>query len=169
MRTDACLSKTMTEIIAAIIGVLLGFALNEFVNHVRRRSEQSQQVKAIRTLIQIEIDQNLNWLSLVSERLGKETEEDRGQKEYLLPRFLARMSIPLWSHRLWESQLPNAALALNQDTLRKVYEFHGDLDRLSEKIYAINENTNQVGYQNELYNQCVELIKKIIERGNPVK
>lgn len=158
----------MTEIIAAIIGVALGFLLNELVNYFRKRGEQQQQSKAIKTLIKIEIGQNLNWLSQVRQRLDKAHEEARGPQEIDLPNFLARMSMPVWSHRLWESQLPNVALVLSPETIRQVHEFHGDLDKILEIILAMNDNPNQVSYRKELYDQCVELINKLIQRGNPI-
>ena len=72
------------------------------------------------------------------------------------------MSMPLWSHRLWESQLPNVASTLNSESIRKAHEFHGDLDKISEMVLAINDNPNQVGYRKELYDQCVGLMNTLI-------
>jgi hypothetical protein len=158
----------MMEIVSAVIGVVLGFFLNELVNNLRKRAEKQQQFKSIKTLIQIEIDQNLAWLLQVSQRLAQEDQESNGTKEIHLPNFLGRMAMPLWSHKLWESQLPNVASALNPETIRKVHEFHSNLDKISEMALAINDNPKQFGYRNELYEQFVKLMNTLIKDGNPI-
>jgi hypothetical protein len=157
------------EIVSAVIGVVLGFLLNELVNYLRKKGEKLQQSESIKTLIKIEIDQNLAWLSQVSQRLVKADQEVNGTKEIQLPNFLGRMSMPIWSHRLWESQLPNVTSALNPESIRKAHEFHGDLDKVSEMVLAINDNPNQVGYRKELYDQCVGLMNTLIQKGNPIR
>jgi len=158
----------MTETTAALLGVVVGFVMNEAATFFRTRREERQRSQGVRTLIRIELDQNLGGLTNLDQRIQAEEGRDATTPGHLhLPAFLARMSLPAWSHTLWESQLPDVARALRPEALRKTHEFHRDLDNLSEMIVAIRDNPNQVGYRKELYDKCVGLIRSLLERGNP--
>lgn len=158
----------MADIIPAFIGlggVILGFVLSEGASYIRRRREQQQLTQAIKTLIRIEIDQNLAWLSEVAQRLDKEEQDVNRRQMFSL---LISMPMPIWSHQLWESQLVSVPSALSTEMISKVHEFHGDLDNISKLVLGIRDNPKQVTYQVELANQCVDLIKNLIRKGNPI-
>jgi hypothetical protein len=152
----------------ALAFFILGVLATEAARYLWMLYENREQAKAIKTLVKVEAEQNLSWVASLRQSLAVEETQLRGPAELQLPNFLGRMELPVWSHRIWESQLSRVATVLDSVTIRKIQEFHGELDKLTEKKIAIMQNENQAGYRKQLYNECETIMKDLIQRGSPV-
>ena len=158
----------MTETIAALAGVVIGFGLNEVAAFLRRRADDRRRGHAAKLLIRAEADHNIELLTRLAKTIDVEQKKDGPSPANLhLPAFLRRIAIPHWSHVLWESQLPEAAHALAPEALRRTHRFHADLDNITQLVQTIGENENHVNYRKELYDECIALIHSILAGGNP--
>ena len=100
--------------IVPLLGVLLGFALAQW--DARRRSRL--EAAAIRTLLRLEIDDNL--------------EEVRRYWAEAADRSLEEMLPPAWQKEAWASQLPRLPAALGEADLVRVRRFYQRLDLVAE-------------------------------------
>ena len=159
------------EIVAALIGLLgvaVGFGLNELSSWLRRRAEAKQKSKSVRRFLQLEIEQNLFGLLEVINRLEEQERAKRGPTEVVMPQFLASMSVPTWSTQVWQSQIAFIPDALNILELQRAYDFYSDLECVNELIRSLADNEQQVTYRMELYERCASLLKQIAQEGSPL-
>lgn len=122
----------MSELIAAIVAVVISIAYTEW----RTRHGQSQQGHAARTMLSLEIDQNLRSARQLKQRL------ESGRSGPLFDGNVSRASewakalvtgaMPTWNQTIWQSHQTVTAAGLNKDTLGKVAEHHGRIDRITE-------------------------------------
>jgi type II secretory pathway pseudopilin PulG len=94
------------EVVAAIVGVILGFALSEVVGWIRRNAEARQRAEAVRAILRIEIDRNRRELEAMLKSNGV---------------------LPVQSNQIWESQLRSGANALTATEIERVHDFYYEL------------------------------------------
>lgn len=123
--------------IETIIGVVFGFTLNEVATQWREKRTQRRQIRSIRALLHLEIDQNLALLGDFWTKVSEvgESEQDREQDPEKLRGRLARrlLSIPFprWTHQMWESQVGLLPIALSETEIKQVHYLQGQLDRIT--------------------------------------
>ena len=124
----------MTEAIVGVIGVLLGtalgFGLNEYAGRKQEARTEKMQVRSVRTIVSLEIEENLRllwqfWRSV--EALPDEADRDAMN----FSRRLIQVPLPGWSHGAWESQLSSLAAALTAREIRQVHVHHNRLERIT--------------------------------------
>lgn len=121
--------------IETIIGVIFGFTLNEVATRWREKRTERRQIRSVRALLRLEIDQNLALLRDFWTKVSDvgESERDREQDPDKLRSRLARRLLsfpfPRWSRQMWESQVPLLAIALSEAEIKQVQYLHGQLDR----------------------------------------
>ena len=157
----------MEETIRILVGVFAGFVLGLLGTLIQGWWKGRARSRKVKVLIRMELDDNLEGLRDLDRRIRDEEAKELPIPGHY-PSFLARVSLPVWSHTLWVSQLPDVAGALRLKALRATHEHHRDLDNLSEMIQAIRDNPAQMGYRNELYEKCRDLMRSLLARGNPV-
>lgn len=117
-----------------IAGTVLGYRLNEHNSRRREEETEEEQARAIRTLLSVEIEQNIAWLRDFVSRVKQPDGADSGKETTPLDvaRRLTQMPMPGWSHKMWESQLQWVKLALDDKQISQVHLFHKQLDRIGE-------------------------------------
>jgi len=81
-------------------------------------------------LLSLEIDQNLDLLRELWNKANQVKESDQNPN-LSKARRLVEMSLPLWSHKAWESQIPLLAIALSEKEIKQVHDFHSRLDMIT--------------------------------------
>ena len=120
-----------------IAGTMLGYRLNERNSRRRQEEAEEEQARAIRTLLSVEIEQNINWLRDFVARVKQVDGSSREPGHLDLARRLTQLPLPGWSHKMWESQLQWVKLALDDRQIGQVHLFHKQLDRITEVRAAL--------------------------------
>ena len=104
-------------IIGTLLGVILGFFLNQLIPS---KIQERKQRRSVRALLSLEIDQNLDLLRELWNKANQVKESDQNPN-LSKARRLVEMSLPLWSHKAWESQIPLLAIALSEKEIKQVH------------------------------------------------
>lgn len=120
-------------VVGIVIGTILGFVLNEIARWWREKRAEKKQIRAVRTMLSLEIDQNLALLrDFWSKTKDVDLPEDKPDRHNLiLVRRLSESPLPLWSHKMWESQMPLLATALSEEEIKQVHRHHNKLDAIT--------------------------------------
>ena len=150
----------MTDVIIGVIGsiicVLIGFLLSEIRNWIHEKSKEKKQSESVRTIISLEIEQNLSLLENFWKRLNnfikEEKDKDIKDKDSISTKLSYRfIEMPElnWNHKFVESQLSFMSLAFNKDEINKIMNFHSQLDAITEiqkKLSFIKNKADEKGY-----------------------
>jgi len=184
------------EAILGVVGIILGFALSELAAWWRQNRTEKKQARAVRTLLTIEIDQNLallrDWWSEVTD-IDSSLLYD-ADDYYLIPASrLIELPLPSWSHKMWESQSQFLAIALNHEEIRQLSEIHGGIDTIEaihsaltgayaqqqEDLRSVRSKTGSAilpfgltlrftAAARQLWPECKRAASELLTRGNPL-
>ena len=127
--------------IATLGAAFIAFVLNEYKNQKNR----NEQIKLVRTLLSIEIAQNLKILSELWNNINLEAKSIKvhpfegwildmsqdDERKVILAGKLINSNLPIWKDESWKSQHYFLPIALNENEIRIISDFYNDL-------YAIN-------------------------------
>ncbi|MGR3309264.1 MAG: hypothetical protein ACUZ77_00670 [Candidatus Brocadiales bacterium] len=172
-------------VVRIIIGTILGFGLNEITRLFREKRTEKKQAQAVRTLLSLEIDQNL---ALLRDFLGKVKHVDMSKEKpvprpLIMAQRLIELPLPCWSHKMWESQMPLLATALNEEEIRQVHLHHSKLDTITDirtKLYEEvkplrdGEISEWASYRLSekvppLWEECERIVSKLFALKNPLQ
>jgi hypothetical protein len=170
------------EIIIGFGGVLLGFILSEISTWMRERKSEQQQAEATRTLLSLEIEQNLVLLRSFWERVSKakEGKEDEEEITLLITSAIADRPLPSWSHRAWESQMGVLPQAISSHAiLGQIHTHHTELDAIAairENIFVLRKaplalvgvNVTFAWNAPALCAECERIVTELLSIGNPI-
>jgi hypothetical protein len=116
-------------VFGAIIGAILGFLLSE----LRQWTTEGKQADRVRTMLKLEIDQNISLLRENWEYWNKAIQSNKSsQKISNLCRSLRAIPLPQWSRRVWEGQVSLLPIALNEEENRKVDSLYSQLNKITK-------------------------------------
>ena len=136
------------------------------------------KAKAVRSMLESEIDANLSALVDLRNQLKEGTSEettDLRRADMFLPQ-----TRPVWSQGVFSSQILLLPLALGNDRakvdqvfrvydgLARITSIHDALTRMLEMRIMVNQPD---GFRNErerLWRQCADIISGLIKTGNPL-
>lgn len=188
----------MVETIFTIIGTILGFALNEIATRLREGRTEKRQIRAVRTMLSLEIDQNFALLRDFWSKVNQvdESEQDPDLARLRLARRLIELPLPHWSHKIWESQMPLLATALREEEIRQVHELHNRLDTITaiRSTLSALESEQQEDWRAArtesggvprsvafglsrkfdenapgLWMECERVVHEVLDKGNPLR
>jgi hypothetical protein len=182
------------KIPGVIWGVILGFSLNAIATWLQEIRAEKRQARAVRTLLSLEIDQNLEILrDFWNKMKGVDDSGQSTSKDYLrLALRLIELPLPNWSHKAWESQMSLLVRALKDQEIKQVHNFHTQLDAISgirSTLLALNVGNReeaspalllQSGLANwftkafepkasQLGEECEQIVRALLDKGNPLK
>lgn len=115
-----------TGAIIAWRGTILGF----FLNGLREYRNNRKHKRAARTMISLEVDHNLHLLrdyytevaelTISGKTIEMEARQISGES--------TELPSPVWSHKMWESQMQLLPMALTVDEIRQIHRHHTLLD-----------------------------------------
>jgi hypothetical protein len=125
----------MSELVVGLAGVVAGFILNEGATFWRKQREEVKQAKAVRTILHIEIIQNLDALHNFWDEANKfegtdNFSSDESRAHHMVGR-LRGLVFSSWSYKVWESQLPLLPNALRVDEIKQVNHFYKQLNDIT--------------------------------------
>lgn len=146
-----------------IIGLFIGFILTETGNWIHEKSKEKKQSKSVRTIISLEIEQNLSLLKdfwsklkpIVQEKQKNniDNELEEAERKKLIASEFSNKFIEMpklnWNHKFVDSQLSFMSLAFNKDEINKIMNFHSKLDAIAEiqkKLSFIKNKADEKGY-----------------------
>ncbi len=155
-------------LVGTLLGTYLGFSLSERAAKTRQVQIDRELTHSVRTVIRIEIDRNLfrlhTFLLAVQYEEAPLPRDSQGKRSAL-----RGVNLPIWSHAIWESQLPLAAKALTESEFEQVLDFHSSLDTLSIAHIDMRDRSDNINQVNTLYNQFMELFNDVTAKGNPIR
>jgi hypothetical protein len=185
-------------IIGTIIGAILGFRLSERATRQREERTEKRQAGAIRTLLRLEIDQNLALLRDFWSEVNQvdESEEDPDLARLRLARRMVGLPVPHWCHTMWKSQTPLLVVALSEEEIKQVHNLHIGLDAIAaihsklsaleseqrEELRAARNETGMVPMSKAmglsqsfnrnapgLWMECERIVREVLDKGNPLR
>jgi len=96
------MSEAIFGVIGTMIGTILGFVLSEWAARQREKSTEKRQTRTVRTMLSLEIDQNLNLLRDFWSKVRQvdESEQDPNLARSRLARRMIELPLPHWSHKM---------------------------------------------------------------------
>lgn len=173
----------------------MGYLISAGDRGWRERSAERSRAKSVRTLLGLEIEQNLLLVIRLKNTLvwSGETEDDPQNEALKKARTLIQSPLPPWSHEVFASQLSIVSEVLQPSDIAEVYEHHNHLDaitsirtvltQLSQQQAAENAHLrsgsgaiplmaipSSVFYENaaNLWEECKHLIEALERIGNPL-
>ncbi len=178
-------------VMGVLIGVILGFILNEISKWIRDRRTIKKQRQSVKTLLILEVDHNLAMLQKYWTDISDigNIQSDSEQARITKGTKLIKLPMPRWSHKMWESQFPLLSQSLTNEEIMSIHDFHSKLDLLDEIKFNLLRIESKTNEDARLENRtlaslsiwsfkygAIELEKKfenividLFSKGNPVK
>jgi len=149
-------------LLAAVIGAAGGFVVWLFNWLWLLYSERKIRTR-IRTMLSIELEHNLTALRAFS----PSAQNSATFTAAMLPGRdqLAIAPLPSWKHGIWDCLLASIPLALREQEIRNVHQFHLDLDELTK----LKMSSAGVASGHEWFDNFEARINALLLRGNPLK
>jgi hypothetical protein len=125
----------MSEAIFAFLGIILGWLLSQVSRFYWDRRTEEKQIGSVRHLVQVEIDQNTNWLYEFWKKVKSPDDRDEFERtldgEYAdaLER-MRNTPLPQLSRRLLESQLSQLPIALRREQIVDIMDLYESFTRI---------------------------------------
>lgn len=121
----------MDSTVIGLIGIIIGWVLTETANLLRTRKSEKQQRRTIRTMIKVEVLNNLyilhNYESMIAGR-SKTFITDENKN---------------WSRDIWLSQLPLLGSAFNESEIFSLSIFYKDISKFQQSHSTRSEEILQ--------------------------
>lgn len=166
------MTDVIIDVIGPIICVLFGFLLSEIRNWIHEKSKEKKQYESVRTIISLEIEQNLSLLENFWKKLNnfikEEKDEDNEDKDSISTKLAYRfIEMPElnWNHKFVESQLSFMSLAFNKDEISKIMKFHSQLDAITEiqkKLSFIKNKADEKGYTRASQMKSADIVGSLV-------
>jgi len=162
---DVKMMGTIVGIVGTLLGVMLGFVLNEVYV---RGGKKDRSGSRLRTLTKLELMQNLHLLEKFWGKFQADTSEERrtiiGEDIHDTYEILAYrcankfidIEVPQWNRKIWESQFSAISSVLSEDEIIRVWSLYDDMDKIS-------------AYHEMLASYKAELDKEILEAASREK
>ncbi len=118
------------ELIATLVGVILGFVLSEGVAWLRDCRQTRRMRKVVRTLLRLETYNNLDLMVRYRGTFKPYLGATDGAATQRAAREFATRALPPWSKSAWESQLPEIPHVLREHEARGLALLHSTFDGL---------------------------------------
>ncbi len=130
------MSDTMIGVVGTILGAIVGFALSEISNYIRRNMEVNKQREALYQVILMELESGIGSLQQYKVQL------ERGFKpgKRLI---VAENKATFWTREMWASQLPLLTGALTPDQIKMMYTFYALWEGAVTLSNALATETNE--------------------------
>jgi hypothetical protein len=192
------LVPTAFAIVTTVIGAILGYILSEVAESRRRARTEKRQAQAMRLLLRLEAERNLNALQAAWSGIGYDASREYGgrDKRDLAYRFLREMPAEFYRDGL-NSQYAQMPLLLTAEEINRLLSFYDDLRRISDFHAALtrartdqqeemsrfqqsNIASNQPGrglyaprqpfdnLADEGWNDLVGVMQRLLRAGNPL-
>jgi predicted DNA-binding WGR domain protein len=182
-------------------GAILATVLSLIQTWVTERRTDRKTASRVRTVISVEIDQNITLAETYLGQLtrdyyeydGDYREPDWDEVALFRAHRLRTLPLPPWRHSMWQSQLSELTMAMNQEQISRCHAHHGYLDTVasikatldsfwreqqeaSTAFAQLPEEERKKRYQNRSYSENVDelwaqvenALKELIELGNPL-
>ncbi|WP_017300653.1 hypothetical protein [Nodosilinea nodulosa] len=179
--------------IASLLGVFIGFLLNFLRDSYKENRVANKEKKSIRTLIRLEIQQNIDELKLFWEQVVKEISEDEisvfatGRQITSRLLKLSKSPFPEWRCKAWESQMTRVPAAFEDNEIVQIQSTYKRMSKITSLLNLLPRGPINIGvsmaeatfssggflidnYEDELsfWKDFEVLVLSVIESGNPV-
>lgn len=140
----------MVEVVYTLLGIVFGFALDEIATFLRDKRAQERQVRSVRAIVSLEIDNNLDLAKYFWSKFSQYEAEsdDLSQTKRSLARIFVNQALPTWQRDAFISQMQFLPIALSEAEILQVFHFYDRLNRLE----AIRTNlTDALSEQNNAF------------------
>ncbi len=138
------------EALLVAFGVILGTVTNDLSSRLRERRSDGKAANRVRTMLRVEIAQNLSLakthfaaLKIDYAEYGEdqfyEPETTIERREFRAMRLVA-LPLPPWQHVMWQSQLTELTTALTQVQIERCHAHYGQLDAIANTKATLDVN-----------------------------
>lgn len=121
-------------ILGTILGTIMGFSLNAYNNWRIEKNREQKQVKSVRLLINLEIDQNLSLLRDFWDTLNIESYEYKDYEEIWkrhYAKMLINMPLSKWRNINWKNHNSLLPITFNEREINEISNFYNNLENIS--------------------------------------
>ncbi len=132
--------NSLIALIGTLSGAFFGVRWKESVINKREEKKEKRQIDSVRSLITLEINQNLKslkelWNKINEDNLDGNNEDiEQDYQKVNLSRKLIQLPLPNWKNVMWEDQTSLLAISLDEGEIKKIYDIYAALDDL-KSIY----------------------------------
>ena len=174
-------------VIGTIAGVIIGFLLNTVYTWIKDTRNEKRVKENVRILVYLELEQNIELLKEYwGELMGKNPGDFIPELDFYGSLML--IPLPLWSHKMWEDQIPFIKLSFNENEIKKIHHLHLKLEKInliqsnfiaslseSEKNLLLNQTTDYMIYESRLrqkvkvyWNEFEKSVNEALLDDNPI-
>jgi len=165
-----------TIVFVSVGGAILGFILSHLLLLHRDKKRLEREANALRTLINLEILDNLKHLHLYWEKLLVSEASDTSRPYPAIPQ-----PLPPWGSKMWESRIDLLPVALTDAELRKIFKFYKDIKYINDHLITLAQSQAALSFlegsdvsdelqiiqthldTEEIWKQCKWRIKKTLK------
>lgn len=119
--------REFVGILGVIVGAILGFLISQF----NQWKTEEQQIKSVRKMLNIEINQNLKLLAEFKNKANDVSSDY--PNDFIIKNFFTP-----YNDRVWRSQVLLLPIALNNEEINQIYVFYMEMDKIITKYNFIN-------------------------------
>lgn len=162
------MTSEIWELLEVLVSVVAGFLLAVFGDYIRRRCEKAEKERSVRTLLSLEVDQNVSLLREVHQDIQAEStryedtlESDKmggykaqGQPIQHLRRYGRLSGL---SARVWKSQLDAIPDIYDRERTTQLYCFYADL----REIQAAQVRFLEAGSSRDAWRMMQQILERM--------
>jgi hypothetical protein len=133
---DPEIVKLIVAPTTTILGVILGFLLSSIREFYKENCAKREEMQSVRTLVRLEIQQNIDELQLFWDRLKKSDKSITNPKLQINTNViqLSKSPIPSWSYRTWESQMSKLPTVFESEEIVQIQRNYKRLNQISNLL-----------------------------------
>ena len=122
----------MIDVIYTLVGIVFGFSLDWIATYLRERRVKEQQIRSVRAIISLEIDQNLDVVKSFWSKLNQydSLKNNLSQNKRELAQIFVKSHLSVWQRNVFVSQMYFLPTALSEAEIIQVFHFYDRLNML---------------------------------------
>lgn len=138
--------KLVISPVSTLLGVIVGFTLNFLRDLYKEDCSKKAETRSVRTLIKLEIQQNIDELEAFWNRLQQQEVDSNNPQQISSKVFrLSKTPIPPWAHKAWESQMSKVPAVFKPLEIVQISNTYKKLMQISNLLNMLPNREIDIG------------------------